>query len=201
MASSSFSSLSFQVLFRCSQALFICKERKKCTALAQFARVGAGDRALWQRCPGQWRGRGSSSDQASLALCLPRPSTWPGCQWHGFLAKQIGRSPTQMSIWPPCPSSQPPIKALRSKSEMTSSYLINAFLNFWFLRLPTGENQIGPEDSDEFQFFMQTVCLFLDGLQERIKKQMSPICLPEQLTHNSNCVSEIVSAIRVYSGV
>lgn len=84
---------------------------------------------------------------------------------------------------------------------MTVTYLINAFLNFWFFRLPTGENQIGPEDSDEFQFFMQTVSLLLDGLQGRIKKQMGKICLPEQLTHISNCVSEIVSTIRVYSGV
>lgn len=106
-----------------------------------------------------------------------------------------------MSVWRPRPSSQRPIKELQSKTEMTITYLINAFLNFWFLRLPTGENQIGPENSDEFQFFMQTVCLFLDGLQERIKKQMSTICLPEQLTQNSNCVSEIVSAIRTYSGV
>lgn len=66
---------------------------------------------------------------------------------------------------------------------MTVTYLINAFLNFWLFRLPTGENQIGPEDSDEFQFFMQTVSLLLDGLQGRIKKQMGKICLPEPPTH------------------
>lgn len=134
-------------------------------------------------------------------LCLPHPSTWLECQWHELLAKQIGRSPTQMSIWPPCFSSQRPIKELQSKTDMTISYLINAFLNFWFLHLPTGENQIRPKDSDEFQFLMQTVCLFLDGLQERIKKQMSTICPPEQYIHKSNCISEIVSAIRVYTGM
>lgn len=107
MASSSFSSLSFHILFRFSHALFICGT---------------------QDCPQSPLG---SSTRA------------PACSHLILSAGEAAGSP----------------------------HLINALLHFWLLGLATGKDQIGPEEADELQLFVQPVCLLLDRLQRHSQQR------------------------------
>lgn len=59
-----------------------------------------------------------------------------------------------------------------------SPHLIDALLHFWLLSLATGEDEVGAEEADELQLFVQPVCLLLDGLQRHSHRRKTFMIKP-----------------------